>query len=109
MRHPPLPKHLERGGSFPTVGLESVSLFIDHCRRGGVLDVDRLRTVAVTVDILAGLRRRLEHHEEVLPQVSAFADDLCDLKQLASELNATFDPSGMISDNASPELRQNLM
>lgn len=89
----------------PLDGLTDIRRILDRCRRGGTASVEELVAVASCAQGLGRLHRYVRTHAVSAPRVAAMASELADLGRLGSALASTFDASGHIRDDASPELR----
>ncbi|MCB9514502.1 MAG: hypothetical protein H6694_09360, partial [Candidatus Latescibacteria bacterium] len=95
----------EAGAALPLDGVTDVRPTLERCRRGGTAGVQDLVAVARCAQALGELSRYLRTHGESAPHVARLASGLEDLGRLGHELAGTFDASGHIRDDASPELR----
>jgi DNA mismatch repair protein MutS2 len=89
----------------PLEGVTDIRRILDRCRRGGAASVEELVAVATCAQGLGRLHRYVRTHAPSAPRLATMASELADLGRLGSELASTFDASGHIRDDASPELR----
>ncbi|MGM0578267.1 MAG: endonuclease MutS2 [Myxococcota bacterium] len=94
----------ERDAEVPLDGLDDIRSVVDLCRRRGVADAESLTAVARTATHLGRLSRWLREHADEVPAVAEAATGLTDLTALGRELARTFDETGRVRDDASPEL-----
>ncbi len=92
--------------SLPLDGVEDIRRIVARCQRGSVEGADELIAVARTARAIVTVRRHLKHHAPEAPQLAGSLARLEDVGLLASELEQTFDESGRIRDDASPELAE---
>lgn len=95
---------LDDGGSLPLAGLAEVRVPVRRCVQGGIANPEDLLAIATTTRAVSRVRQHLSHHSEAVAELSDLRDRLPDLGMLAEELLATFDDSGGVRDDASPEL-----
>ena len=95
---------LVKGGDLPLAGTRDVRSGLLRARRGASLSAEELVDIARTAQAAHAMRRHLLHHALAHPRLGAHGQRLPDLGLLASELAATFDESGQVRDDASPEL-----
>ncbi len=81
----------------PAAGLERAA-------KGGVLEPLALRDIAVLARSAARTRAVLSARETDLPRLWSLASSLSDAGRLADRIEAAIEPSGAISERASPEL-----
>jgi DNA mismatch repair protein MutS2 len=81
----------------PAAGLERAA-------KGGVLEPLALRDLAVLARSAARTRAVLSAREADLPRLWSLASSLSDAERLADRIEAAIEPSGAISERASPEL-----
>jgi DNA mismatch repair protein MutS2 len=92
------------GADLPFDAVHDIRRAVDACARGAVIVAEDLVAVARTAQTMARVRRTLRHHRGECPSVAALGDDLPEVGLLADELASTFDETGRIRDDASPEL-----
>ena len=80
------------------------ALALERAAKGGVLDPLPLRDVAVLARSAARTRAALSPRQADLPRLWALAGTLSDAERLADRIDAAIEPSGAISERASPEL-----
>jgi DNA mismatch repair protein MutS2 len=93
------------GVRFSLGAVFDVKSAVNLAERGGVVDVLPLWEMAQTLASLRRVRRQCCGFGEENPSMLELAASIPDLDLLATELSDTFDPSGEIRDDASPELR----
>jgi DNA mismatch repair protein MutS2 len=79
---------------------------LERAGKGGVLEPLALRDLAALARSAARTRGVLEARQADLPRLSAIAAGLSDDERLADRIEACIEPSGTISERASPELAQ---
>jgi DNA mismatch repair protein MutS2 len=89
----------------PLAGVTDIRPIVARCRRGGTASVDELIAVAACAEGLGRAFRYVRTHAATAPRLCALASELTDLGRLGQQLASTFDASGHIRDDASPELR----
>jgi len=95
---------LVKGGDLPLSGTRDVRAALIRASRGATLAAEELVDIARTAQAAHAVRRHLLHHALASPLLGAHGQRMPDLGLLASELAQTFDESGEIRDDASPEL-----
>lgn len=95
---------LTRGGDLPVSGTREIKAALQKAKRGAVLAPEELVAIAATAESCVATRRHLLHHADQHPRLGARGALLPNVQSLARELSATFDASGQIRDDASPEL-----
>lgn len=95
---------LVKGGDLPLTGTRDVRAALIRASRGATLAAEELVDIARTAQAAHAVRRHLLHHQLAFPRLGAHGLGMPDLGLLASELAQTFDESGAIRDDASPEL-----
>jgi len=93
-----------RGSDLPLAGVYDIRLALEAARRGSTLVPADLVAIAKTATAAALVRRHLAHHAEVAPALAEDGKAIPDVGLLAGELAATFDETGAVRDDASPEL-----
>ncbi|MGC3996917.1 MAG: Smr/MutS family protein [Anaeromyxobacter sp.] len=94
----------ESGGALPFSGVGDVEGHLDRAARGGVLEPLQLRECAALVRAAARTRGALEARGAELPRLWALAEPLGPEPRLADRIERSIEPSGAISERASPEL-----
>ena len=79
---------------------------VDRASRGGVLEPLALRDVAALARSAARTRALLSSRQADLPRLWALAGGLSDSERLADRIERAIEPSGTVSERASPELAQ---
>jgi DNA mismatch repair protein MutS2 len=79
---------------------------LERASKGGVLEPLALREVASLARSAARTRAVLASRASDLPRLWALAEPLSDAERLADRIETAIEPSGAISDRASPELAQ---
>jgi DNA mismatch repair protein MutS2 len=96
----------EAAVSLPLGGLGEVEPLLDRAARGGVLEPLALRECAAAVRAAARTRAALAARAGEVPRLWAIAEPLSGSPALADRIERAVEPSGAISDRASPELAQ---
>jgi len=96
----------ESGTALPLGGTGDPAPHLDRAGRGGVLDALSLREVAALVRASVRTRRSLQGRADDLPRLWALAAALSDAEPLAERIESSVEPSGTVSDRASPVLAQ---
>jgi len=99
-----LKSHLDQGGSFPISGIHDIRPHLRRVEKEGVLKPSELLEIASTLRAINQCRHYLRIRRDSLPMNKDRAGSLPDLDDLQRVLENSFDPSGEISDRASPEL-----
>ncbi len=94
---------LERGLEPPFGGVSDVGEAVSRAARGGRLGAGELLDVADTVEGGARLRRFLQQHHELTPQLAALAD-YRPPAELAAAIRRCVNDRGELVDDASPAL-----
>jgi len=94
----------EEGTSLPLGGVGDVEGHLDRASKGGVLEPLALRECAGLVRAAAHTRAALEGRAAELPRLWAIAEPLSPSEELAERIERAVEPSGTVSDRASPEL-----
>ncbi len=94
----------EEGLSLPLGGLGDVAGDLDRVSKGGVLEPAALRAFAILVRAAARARRTLETRAAGVPRLWALAEPLSAGEGLAERIESAIEPSGAVSDRASPVL-----
>jgi DNA mismatch repair protein MutS2 len=92
--------------SLPLSGLEDVRVHVERAAKGGLLEPKELLAVAHVTLACARLRELLEERDEWVPGLAAIARRLPSLPHLATRIERCFEPSGELSDRASPALKE---
>ena len=93
----------EQGLSLPLSGLGEVEPHLERAAKGGALEPPALRECAALSRAAARTRAALASRLEA-PRLSALAADLSDDEGLAGRIEEAVDPSGAVTDRASPAL-----
>jgi DNA mismatch repair protein MutS2 len=96
----------EAGTSLPLGGVGDVELHLDRAAKGGVLEPLALRECAALVRAAARTRAALEARAVEAPRLWAAAEPLTESPALADRIERTIEPSGAVSERASPALAQ---
>jgi DNA mismatch repair protein MutS2 len=97
---------LERGEPLPLRGLRDVDGALDRLKMGATLGPGELRDLAATLGAARTLRRYLAPRRERMPALHGACTFDPSLDGVEDELNAAFDPDGLLVDAASPRLRE---
>jgi DNA mismatch repair protein MutS2 len=92
--------------SLPLGGVGDVEDHLGRAAKGGVLEPLALRECAALVRAAARTRGTLEGRGGELPRLWALAEPLSPSAALGDRIERAIEPSGAISDRASPELAQ---
>src|SRR5262249_15264041 len=79
---------------------------VARAAKGGVLEPRELVKIAQTLFALDRGREGLALRQATVPRLAASAGTLPALESLAKRLDRAFEPSGELSDRASPELQE---
>jgi DNA mismatch repair protein MutS2 len=96
----------EAAVALPLGGVGEVEAILDRASRGGVLEPLALRELAGLVRAAARTRATLEGRAAASPLLWAIAEPLSPEAGLADRIERTIEPSGAISERASPALAQ---
>ncbi|NUN14690.1 MAG: Smr/MutS family protein [Myxococcales bacterium] len=88
----------------PFGGISSLEESLGRASRGGIIGAEQLLSIAQTLRGAGNLRGFLDQSVQLTPGVSAISSKMPDLIPLMRVLFATFDASGRIRDDATPEL-----
>ncbi len=94
----------EAGASLPLSGVGDVEAHLERVGKGGVLEPLALRECAALVRAAARTRAVLEAQAAELPRLWALAEPITADPRLADRIERAIEPSGAISDRASPAL-----
>ena len=92
--------------SLPIAAPGEPALALERAAKGGVLDPLPLRDVAALARSAARTRAALSPRQADLPRLWSLASPLSDAERLADRIEACIEPSGTISERATPELAQ---
>jgi DNA mismatch repair protein MutS2 len=90
----------------PLYGMGDLTLVLPRAEKQGVLEGTALLEVASFARGATRLRAFLEDHAPQAPNLSVHADGLAELAALAQRIEQSCEPSGRVSDRASPSLGQ---
>jgi DNA mismatch repair protein MutS2 len=96
----------EAAVALPLGGVGEVEPLVDRAARGGVLEPLALRECAALVRAGARTREALRLRGAEVPRLWAIAESLGESPALADRIERAIEPSGAISERASPELAQ---
>jgi DNA mismatch repair protein MutS2 len=96
----------ETGTALPLGGLGEVEPHLERASKGGVLEPLALRECASLVRAAARTRAALRTRAAEAPRLWATAEALTEDATLADRIERTIEPSGAVSERASPELAQ---
>ncbi len=85
-------------------GIEDIESAVAACARGEALDLDALRAVAGTVEVLASLARELCQRADDVPALAALAGRIALAQELCAALASAFDERGGLSERTYPVL-----
>jgi DNA mismatch repair protein MutS2 len=94
----------EAGLALPVGGVADVESLLERAAKGGVLEPVALRECSALVRAAVRTREVLALRAGELPRLWAVAEGLTDDPALADRIDRAIEPSGAISDRASPEL-----
>lgn len=94
----------EGGGALPFGGLTDVEAALERAAKGGVLEPLLLREVASLARAAARTRAALAARAHDLPRLAALAAPIEADERLADRIERAIEPSGAVSERASPEL-----
>jgi DNA mismatch repair protein MutS2 len=94
----------EAAWSLPLGGVADVAPNLDRAEKGGVLEPLALRECAGLVRAIARTRAALEARGSEVPRLWAIAEPLDGDDRLADRIERSIEPSGTVSDRASPTL-----
>ncbi|MBL8957840.1 MAG: Smr/MutS family protein [Myxococcaceae bacterium] len=97
LKHEPL--------SLPLGGLTDVRTNVDRAHRGALLEPKDLIAITHVLFAFEKTLETLRARRERLPTMLSLAQAMPELEKVATRLDRSFDPSGEISDRASPALR----
>jgi DNA mismatch repair protein MutS2 len=90
--------------ALPLSGVGDPAASLERAGKGGTLEPLALREVAALARAAARTRALLESRSAALPLLWALAADLSDASRLADRIETAIEPSGTVSERASPEL-----
>jgi DNA mismatch repair protein MutS2 len=94
----------EAGTALPLGGVGDVEGHLERAGKGGVLEPIALRECAALARAAARTRRALEARAEDLPRLWGVAEVITADERLADRIERAIEPSGAISERASPAL-----
>jgi DNA mismatch repair protein MutS2 len=94
----------EAAWSLPLGGVADVEPHLDRAEKGGVLEPLALRECAGLIRAVAKTRGALEARAADAPRLWALAEPLSDDDRLADRIERCIEPSGAVSERASPAL-----
>src|SRR6266511_1121013 len=92
--------------ALPLGGVGELDLALERAAKGGVLEPLALRECAALVRAAARTRAALRARAAEAPRLWALAEPLTESAALAERIERTIEPSGAVSDRASPALAQ---
>jgi len=92
--------------SLPLGGISDLVSPVERAAKGAALEPRELIAISQMLFAFIRIKEALESRFEQAPQLGAIAQSLPELEQLASRIDRCFEPTGEISDRASPELRE---
>lgn len=96
---------LEEEGDIPLAGIHDLREVLERAAKEAVLEPKDLIAVGETLRAGARLKSFFQQRRNVCPLLSRLTGPLSDLNELADCIARSFDPSGNLSDDASPVLR----
>lgn len=100
LHHAPVP--------FPAVQFEDSSQALSKAEKGGVLDLQTLRALSVTIHVAGSIRRCLTVNQQTAPALFAYYPALPDLSELRREIDRCVSEEGEMLGQASPALAEAL-
>ena len=95
---------LAAGEVTPAAGVRNIDPLLPRLARGGALAGAELRELAATLRACSEAARFLARRGESAPHLFAAAGMIVDHASLAAQIERAIDPSGEVSDSASPAL-----
>ncbi|MBM4320236.1 MAG: endonuclease MutS2, partial [Deltaproteobacteria bacterium] len=95
---------LEQGEAPPLSGLYDLRRHLGRLQLQASLEAPELLEVSSTLGCIRRLRSFLDAHGHSAPRLAALAEQLVPLRSLEQSIEESFEPSGKLADNASPEL-----
>ncbi len=95
---------IEERLSLPSWGIRDVRAQLERAEKGGALDSSQLLACAAVIQGMLRLRDFVESRASKMPLSWAIAEPIPELGKLAGRIEKSFEPSGELSDRASPEL-----
>lgn len=96
----------EEDFSLPLGGVADFVAPVERAAKGAALEPRELIGIAQVLFAFIRVKESLEARFERAPLLGAIAETLPELEQVASRIDRCFEPTGEISDRASPELRE---
>jgi DNA mismatch repair protein MutS2 len=96
----------EAGSLLPLGGVGDVEGHLDRAARGGVLEPLALRECAALARAVARTRETLLTRAAEVPRLAALAEPLGPSAAIADRIERAIEPSGTVSDRASPTLAE---
>ncbi len=94
-----------RKGSLPTGGLHDTAGEVQYAKKGGILSLKQLLTVAYDISIASRVTAFMKGSEvPQVPIISAMTDVIVTMPELAAEIDRCVLNEDELKDNASPEL-----
>ena len=90
--------------TLPLWGVQDIRKPLERASKGGTLEPAELLSCAAVLHALLRVRDFVESREQRLPRAWSLASRIADLGRVASRIERSFEPSGELSDRASPEL-----
>ena len=97
---------LRRDLPLPVGGVEDVRALIERAQKGAVLENHEIVICGRVAQAAASVARFVAGLAEDVPALAHVAKGLVDLRPFSARINATFDSSGLIRDDASVELAE---
>ncbi len=91
--------------SLPVTGVAELAEVLQRAEKGAMLEPRELIAITHTLFAFEHTTEALEVRRESLPMLAQIGRRIPQLERLATRLDRCFEPSGEISDRASPELR----
>lgn len=91
--------------TLPIAGMLDARPQLERATKGALLEPAELQAITHALFAFEHTRETLEARTETLPRFASFVRRIPQLERLATRLDRAIEPSGAISDRASPELR----
>lgn len=89
----------------PLGGIDDVGELLRRAAKGATLDSGEVLACGRLIRAAADIKKFLSSLREVTPLIAEYAEDLAGLAPLASRIQSTIEPNGLIRDDASYELQ----
>lgn len=89
----------------PLAGITDLGPLLERAARGGILDPRELIAITHALFAIERTKETLADRKERLPLLHGIGSELPEIDRLATRLDRALEPSGELSDRASPELK----